>query len=143
MEYMYAAMLLHSAGKDISEDAVTNTLTAAGVSADSSRVKALCAAQLSRKLLKRSQRKRNLKRKRTYRDSALSSVKLPLFSFKYSNQFLVLMSLILKQISSDSFVLPLPKEGGEHYWVHDEGLRSHDAPRISLNYLQTRLRWSN
>ena len=44
MEYMYAAMLLHSAGKDISEDAVTNTLTAAGVSADSTRVKALCAA---------------------------------------------------------------------------------------------------
>ena len=44
MEYMYAAMLLHSAGKEISEDAVTNTLTAAGVSADSSRVKALCAA---------------------------------------------------------------------------------------------------
>jgi len=44
MEYMYAAMLLHSAGNDISEDAVTNTLTAAGVSADSSRVKALCAA---------------------------------------------------------------------------------------------------
>ena len=44
MEYMYAAMLLHSAGKDISEDAVTTTLTAAGVSADSSRVKALCAA---------------------------------------------------------------------------------------------------
>lgn len=44
MEYMYAAMLLHSAGKDISEDSVTNTLTAAGVSADSSRVKALCAA---------------------------------------------------------------------------------------------------
>jgi len=44
MEYMYAAMLLHSAGKEISEDAVTNTLTAAGVSADSSRVKALVAA---------------------------------------------------------------------------------------------------
>ena len=44
MEYMYAAMLLHSAGQDISEDAVTNTLTAAGVSADSTRVKALCAA---------------------------------------------------------------------------------------------------
>ena len=44
MDYLYAAMLLHSAGKDISEDAVTNTLTAAGVSADSSRVKALCAA---------------------------------------------------------------------------------------------------
>jgi large subunit ribosomal protein L12 len=44
MEYMYAAMLLHSAGKDVSEDAVTNTLTAAGISADSTRVKALCAA---------------------------------------------------------------------------------------------------
>ena len=44
MEYMYAAMLLHSAGKGISEDAVTTTLTAAGVKADSSRVKALVAA---------------------------------------------------------------------------------------------------
>ena len=44
MEYMYAAMLLHSAGKEITEDTVTNTLTAAGVSADSSRVKALVAA---------------------------------------------------------------------------------------------------
>ena len=44
MEYMYAAMLLHSAGKEISEDTITNTLTAAGVSADSSRVKALVAA---------------------------------------------------------------------------------------------------
>ena len=44
MEYMYAAMLLHSAGKEISEDAVTTTLTAAGVKADSSRVKALVAA---------------------------------------------------------------------------------------------------
>ena len=44
MEYMYAAMLLHSAGKEISEDTVTNTLTAAGVKADSSRVKALVAA---------------------------------------------------------------------------------------------------
>ncbi len=44
MEYMYAAMLLHSAGKEVSEDAVTSTLTAAGVSADSTRVKALCAA---------------------------------------------------------------------------------------------------
>jgi len=44
MEYMYAAMLLHSAGKEISEDTITNTLTAAGVGADSSRVKALVAA---------------------------------------------------------------------------------------------------
>ena len=44
MEYMYAAMLLHSAGKEISEDTISNTLSAAGVSADSSRVKALVAA---------------------------------------------------------------------------------------------------
>ena len=44
MEYMYAAMLLHSAGKDISEDSITNTLTAAGISADNTRVKALVAA---------------------------------------------------------------------------------------------------
>jgi large subunit ribosomal protein L12 len=44
MEYMYAAMLLHSAGKEISEDAVKNTLTAAGIDADISRIKALVAA---------------------------------------------------------------------------------------------------
>ncbi|MCX6642633.1 MAG: 50S ribosomal protein P1 [Candidatus Bathyarchaeota archaeon] len=44
MEYMYAAMLLHSAKKPINEDAVTAILTAAGVQADGVRVKALCAA---------------------------------------------------------------------------------------------------
>jgi large subunit ribosomal protein L12 len=44
MEYMYAAMLLHSAGKEINEDAIKNTLTAAGIDADASRVKALVAA---------------------------------------------------------------------------------------------------
>ncbi|MCW4048981.1 MAG: 50S ribosomal protein P1 [Candidatus Bathyarchaeota archaeon] len=44
MEYMYAAMLLHSAGKDISEDSIKNTLTAAGVQADGTRIKALVAA---------------------------------------------------------------------------------------------------
>ena len=44
MEYMYAAMLLHSAGKPISEEAITNTLTAAGIQSDSTRVKALVAA---------------------------------------------------------------------------------------------------
>ena len=31
MEYMYAAMLLHSAGKEISEDTVSNVLNAAGI----------------------------------------------------------------------------------------------------------------
>ena len=44
MEYMYAAMLLHSAKKPIAEDAVTAILNAAGVQADGVRVKALCAA---------------------------------------------------------------------------------------------------
>jgi large subunit ribosomal protein L12 len=41
---MYAAMLLHSAGKEITEDNITNTLTAAGLKPDSIRVKALVAA---------------------------------------------------------------------------------------------------
>ena len=44
MEYVYAAMLLHSAGKEIKEDAVTKVLEASGVKADSSRVKALVAS---------------------------------------------------------------------------------------------------
>jgi len=44
MEYVYAAMLLHSAEKNIDEDAVSAVLTAAGVDADGARVKALVAA---------------------------------------------------------------------------------------------------
>ena len=44
MEYMYAAMLLHSAKKPITEEAVTAILSAAGVQADGERVKALVAA---------------------------------------------------------------------------------------------------
>ena len=44
MEYMYAAMLLHSAGKEIDEGSLGNILTAAGVSPDTVRVKALVAA---------------------------------------------------------------------------------------------------
>jgi large subunit ribosomal protein L12 len=44
MEYMYAAMLLHSAGKEIEEGSVTNILNAAGISPDNVRVKALVAA---------------------------------------------------------------------------------------------------
>lgn len=44
MEYMYAAMLLYSAGKEISEDAVSNVLNAAGINPDNVRVKALVAA---------------------------------------------------------------------------------------------------
>ncbi len=44
MEYMYAAMLLHSAKKPITEEAVTAILNAAGVQPDGVRVKALVAA---------------------------------------------------------------------------------------------------
>ena len=44
MEYIYTAMLLHKAGKKITEDAVKSILKAAGVAADEIRVKALVAA---------------------------------------------------------------------------------------------------
>ena len=44
MEYIYAALILHSAGKEINEDAVTKVMTAAGIAVDDSRVKALIAA---------------------------------------------------------------------------------------------------
>jgi large subunit ribosomal protein L12 len=44
MEYIYSAMLLHSAGKKIDEATITAVLKAAGVTADATRVKALTAA---------------------------------------------------------------------------------------------------
>jgi large subunit ribosomal protein L12 len=44
MEYIYAAMLLHKAGKEINEANLTQVLTAAGINADSVRVKALVAS---------------------------------------------------------------------------------------------------
>ena len=44
MEYVYAAMLLHSADKEIDEKGVSAVLTAAGVDADSARVKAMVAS---------------------------------------------------------------------------------------------------
>jgi large subunit ribosomal protein L12 len=44
MEYVYAAMLLHKAGKEINEKSVSNVLTAAGLTVDSVRVKALIAS---------------------------------------------------------------------------------------------------
>ena len=44
MEYIYSAMLLHSAGKKITEENVKKVLTAAGVKADDSRIKALTAS---------------------------------------------------------------------------------------------------
>ena len=44
MEYIYAAMLLHKAGQKIDEAAVKKVLTAAGVTVDDNRIKALVAA---------------------------------------------------------------------------------------------------
>jgi large subunit ribosomal protein L12 len=44
MEYVYAAMLLHKAGKPIDEENVTKVLQSVGIQADQARVKALVAA---------------------------------------------------------------------------------------------------
>ena len=44
MEYIYAALILHNAGKDVTEEAVTAVLVAAGIEVEDSRVKALIAA---------------------------------------------------------------------------------------------------
>jgi large subunit ribosomal protein L12 len=44
MEYIYSAMLLHSAGQKITEEHVKKVLTAAGVKADEGRIKALVAS---------------------------------------------------------------------------------------------------
>jgi len=44
MEYIYSAMLLHSAGQPITEDHVKKVLTAAGVKPDETRIKALVAS---------------------------------------------------------------------------------------------------
>jgi large subunit ribosomal protein L12 len=44
MEYIYAAMLLHKAGKKVDETHVKKVLEAAGVPVDESRIKALIAA---------------------------------------------------------------------------------------------------
>jgi large subunit ribosomal protein L12 len=44
MEYIYSAMVLYSAGKEITEDSVKAVLTAAGVDADAAKIKALVAS---------------------------------------------------------------------------------------------------
>lgn len=44
MEYLHAAILLHKAGKPVDEANLTKVLTAAGINADSVRVKALVAS---------------------------------------------------------------------------------------------------
>ncbi|MCL1978093.1 MAG: 50S ribosomal protein P1 [Candidatus Bathyarchaeota archaeon] len=44
MENIYAAMLLHKAGKEITEESVTNVLKAAGINVDTIQIKALIAS---------------------------------------------------------------------------------------------------
>ena len=44
MEYIYSAMLLHSAGKKLTEENIKKVLTAAGVKADDAKIKALTAS---------------------------------------------------------------------------------------------------
>ena len=44
MEYVYAALLLHSSGKDVSEEGIKTILSAAGVAPDEVRIKALVSA---------------------------------------------------------------------------------------------------
>ncbi len=44
MEYIYAALLLHSAKKEINEDNLKKVLEGAGIQPDDARVKALVAA---------------------------------------------------------------------------------------------------
>ncbi|MEM1622655.1 MAG: 50S ribosomal protein P1 [Sulfolobales archaeon] len=44
MEYIYASLLLHSAGKEISEESLKRVLEAAGITVDEVRVKMIVAA---------------------------------------------------------------------------------------------------
>jgi len=44
MEYVYAALMLHSAGKEVNEDGIKKVVEAAGIKVDEVRIKALVAA---------------------------------------------------------------------------------------------------
>ena len=44
MEYIYSALLLHSAGKEINDENVANVIKAAGLEPDQARIKALTAS---------------------------------------------------------------------------------------------------
>ncbi|MCW3132963.1 MAG: 50S ribosomal protein P1 [Methanophagales archaeon] len=44
MEYIYAALLLHNSGKEVTEDGITAVMEAAGIAADKGRIKALISA---------------------------------------------------------------------------------------------------
>ncbi|HLD59082.1 MAG TPA: 50S ribosomal protein P1 [archaeon] len=44
MEYVYSALLLHSAKKELSEEGVSHVLKAAGITPDSTKIKGLLSA---------------------------------------------------------------------------------------------------
>lgn len=44
MEYVYAALLIHSSGNAVSDDSISKVLKAAGITPDEVRIKALVAA---------------------------------------------------------------------------------------------------
>jgi len=44
MEYVYAALLLHKAGKEVTEEGVKKVVEAAGIKADEAKIKALVSA---------------------------------------------------------------------------------------------------
>ncbi|OYT59345.1 50S ribosomal protein P1 [Euryarchaeota archaeon ex4484_178] len=44
MEYVYSALILHSLGKEINEEAIANIIRAAGAEPDMARIKALVSA---------------------------------------------------------------------------------------------------
>lgn len=44
MEYIYSALLLHTAGKEINEENIKKVLDAAGIASDATRIKALTAS---------------------------------------------------------------------------------------------------
>ena len=44
MEYVYAALLLHKAGKEINEENIKKVISAAGVTPDEGRIKSLVAS---------------------------------------------------------------------------------------------------
>ncbi|MCK4475482.1 MAG: 50S ribosomal protein P1 [Methanophagales archaeon] len=44
MEYIYAALLLHNSGKEVTEEGITAIMKAAGIKGDKGRIKALISA---------------------------------------------------------------------------------------------------